>query len=574
MAKSKEEIIKEMFEKGVLISEEFLKKEENQSSDNLFTGKIEAEEDLLVLNSDYAEVIKQQTSLVDWHELDSLKVGAEKERDEDLYQNELQQLKKSELFLQNNNITKETSSLEVELNIEKKEATTSIITETKSEELIESHMNVIELDDADKKKLAMSKKVEIVFSYTNVPFKYKINDFGNIFRSRYKCLEKLLRNRQELQSTLTINRIFGKKEKEKVSIIGVVEDVGTTRGGHIMLTLEDLTGKIKVLVSKNNKDLFPLAKELVYDEVIGITGNCGDKIIFANNIIWPDIPETNEMRKGNKDEYAIFLSDLHVGSNVFLEEEFNKFLRWIQGDTGNDKQRELANKVKYIIIAGDLVDGIGIYPTHEEELKITDIKKQYEEFVRLIKKVPLDKKIIICPGNHDLVHLAEPQPIFYPEYTQCLYDLPNMMVVSNPAMINIGKTENFSGFNVLMYHGYSFDYYVANVESIRNSGGYHRADLIMKFLLKRRHLAPAFKSTPYFPGHKEDPLLIKTIPDFFVTGHIHYSKVANYKGVTMISGSCWQAKTSFQEKLGHEPEPARVPVVNLKTREVKILKFV
>ena len=140
--------------------------------------------------------------------------------------------------------------------------------------------------------------------------------------------------------------------------------------------------------------------------------------------------------------------------------------------------------------------------------------------------------------------------------------------------MNIGKTEGFSGFQVLMYHGYSFDYYVANVETIRNNGGYHRADLIMKFLLKRRHLAPSFKSTPYFPGHKEDPLLIRTIPDFFITGHIHYSKVANYKGVTMISGSCWQAKTSFQEKLGHEPEPARVPVVNLKTRKVKILKFI
>jgi len=42
----------------------------------------------------------------------------------------------------------------------------------------------------------------------------------------------------------------------------------------------------------------------------------------------------------------------------------------------------------------------------------------------------------------------------------------------------------------------------------------------------------------------------------------------------MISGSCWQAKTSFQEKLGHEPEPARVPLVNLKTREIKILKFI
>jgi len=92
-------------------------------------------------------------------------------------------------------------------------------------------------------------------------------------------------------------------------------------------------------------------------------------------------------------------------------------------------------------------------------------------------------------------------------------------------------------------------------------------------LLKRRHLAPAFKSTPYLPAYEEDPLLIKVIPDIMITGHIHYSKVANYKGVTVMSGSCWQACTKFQEKLGHEPEPCMVPVVNLKTREVTVMDF-
>ena len=96
----------------------------------------------------------------------------------------------------------------------------------------------------------------------------------------------------------------------------------------------------------------------------------------------------------------------------------------------------------------------------------------------------------------------------------------------------------------------------------------------MKFLLKRRHLAPAFKSTPYLPADDVDPLLITKVPDIMISGHIHYSSVANYKSVTMICGSCWQAKTDFQEKLGHNPEPGRVPVVNLKTREVKVLKFV
>ena len=125
----------------------------------------------------------------------------------------------------------------------------------------------------------------------------------------------------------------------------------------------------------------------------------------------------------------------------------------------------------------------------------------------------------------------------------------------------------------MIYHGYSFDYYVANVESIRNGGGYDRADLIMKFLLQRRHLAPTHTSTLYIPDIKNDYLVIDKIPDFFISGHIHKSYVSNYRNITLICGSCWQAKTPFQEKVGHNPEPARVPIINLQTREVKVLRF-
>jgi len=354
----------------------------------------------------------------------------------------------------------------------------------------------------------------------------------------------------------------------------LIEEIALSKNGNLMVTLEDPTGKIKLMVSKNKKDLWDAAKDLVNDEVVGVSGMSGDKIIFADNIVWPEVPSDHGLKKGEIEEYVIFLSDIHVGSTLFLKEEFGRFISWIRGEAGSDAQKELAAKVKYIIIAGDLVDGIGIYPSQEAELEIKDIKKQYEEFARLIKQIPIEKHIVMCPGNHDVVHLAEPQTAFYKDYSAALFEMPNVTLVSNPAMVNIGKTETFSGFDVLLYHGYSFDYYVSNVESIRNQGGYHRADLLMKFLLKRRHLAPSFKSTPYFPAHHDDPLLITKIPDFFVTGHIHYSKVANYKGITLLSGSCWQGKTSFQEKMGHEPEPARVPLVNLKTREVKVLKFI
>ena len=95
----------------------------------------------------------------------------------------------------------------------------------------------------------------------------------------------------------------------------------------------------------------------------------------------------------------------------------------------------------------------------------------------------------------------------------------------------------------------------------------------MQFLLKRRHLAPSHTSTLYIPDANKDHLVIDTLPDIFVTGHVHKAVITNYRNITLVCGSCWQSKTVFQEKVGHNPEPARVPVLNLKTRQFRLLKF-
>lgn len=558
-------LIEDLFEKGILVSKDLLEKDLDPS----LYEKIEAEADMIVLNSDYVGILTQQMNLVDWYEIDSYRVEAEKGRDEGLYQSQLQEFKRVSLSMVTPHfqVEQQVSSLESTLSAE--ESDSHVQFETTLEENNPPSLSITPLDPT----LITNHPVSIVVSFENKPHKYDVKNFTSFFISRYRFLEGILRHRQEMENVLTINRVLGKKEKEKVSIIGIVDEIGTTKNGNIILSLEDLTGKIKVVISKTRKDLLEEGKSLIFDEVIGISGVCGDRIVFAENIVWPDIPATHQLKKGEVEEYAVFLSDIHVGSTLFLEEEFNRFLSWVRGEAGNEDQRQIASKVKYVIIAGDLVDGVGIYPAQEEELAIPNIRDQYTAFSNLIRKIPPDKQIIMCPGNHDVVHLAEPQSVFYKEFAPALFEIPHTTLVSNPSIVNIGKTKTFPGFDILLYHGYSFDYYVNNVESIRNNGGYHRADLIMKFLLKRRHLAPSFRSTPYFPAHEEDPLLITKIPDFLITGHIHYSKVANYKGITMISGSCWQGKTSFQEKLGHQPEPARVPVVNLKTREVKILKF-
>jgi len=423
------------------------------------------------------------------------------------------------------------------------------------------------------KKIDTENNVKVIFSYKSKPKKRYAQDFVEYFNNRFQAIRNILKQRQELQNTISIKRMFSKKDREQVAVIGMVKDKHYTKNDNCMITIEDETGYIKTIINKTKPKLFDIAKDVVLDEVIGIIGVNGENVIFVNNILFPEIPLTKEIKKTNEEAYTLFLSDIHVGSKNFLEEDFNKFLKWINQDLGNEEQKKIASKVKYIFVLGDLVDGCGVYPEQDKELNIKDIKEQYQECANLLSQIPKNIKLIICPGNHDAMRVAEPQLQIYKDFSEPIYNLPNTIMVSNPSLVNIHSSDTFPGFDVLIYHGYSFDFYAAEVESIRNKGGYDRADLIMKFLLQKRHLAPTHTSTLYVPDTDLDPLVINKVPDFFVSGHIHKAAAANYRNITLISGSCWQSKTSFQEKVGHNPEPSRVPIVNLQTRQIKMLKF-
>jgi DNA polymerase II small subunit len=417
---------------------------------------------------------------------------------------------------------------------------------------------------------------EFLKKYSDVMKKRTYNDFFSHFLIRYKNTENLLKHRQELRNLTSISRVKEKKERENVSIIAMIKDKNETKAGNLRLTVEDPTGEMNIIVTKrgniNNFDQF---KDIVLDEVLGISGQIGKDIIFVKSIIYPDIPLTHELKKHPDDIYAAVLGDMHFGSRVFLQEEFDKMLSWLRGEVGSDEQKQIAKKIKYIFMIGDLIEGLGIYPGQEKHMdeKFHDIKVQYDLVAEMLKKIPDDKLIIICPGNHDYGRLAEPQLPLTKEYSSTLNKLKNVIQVSNPAFINVAKTEDFPGFNILMYHGGSLIYYSENVPSIRKAGGQKAVNLTMKYLLQRRHLAPTHKSTLYIPDPEKDFMFIDSIPDLFITGHVHRANIDSYRNVTMISGSCWTGKTEDMEKRGLEPQMARLPIINLKTREIKLINF-
>jgi DNA polymerase II small subunit len=540
------EVVSELTKRGYLVSDDFIS---NLPSDfdvevflSLINEKIGKNEEILVLNKDllFAVLNNKNSVELNWKEFDQSKALLEKGKDGELY-----------------------GTFKEVLNYEKnKEKVDEIIHSVNKEDKV-----VIEDNEINESSVLVLK------SYKEDAKKRSVEDFVSYFRKRYEGISNILKSRQELRDVISLNRLKGKQDNEKAAIIGIVVERRITKNDNVMLKVEDFTGDVFVLINKNKMDIYNEAKDICEDEIIGVIGSKSGGFVFVDELILPDVPVSKGVKKYDEDVYCAFISDLHVGSKEFLAEAFDKFLKWLNKESGTEEQKMIAGKLKYLFIAGDLVDGVGIYPGQEEDSNITDIFLQYEELTKFIKKIPSHIQIIISPGNHDALRLTEPQPAIGENYCEELTKMENVYMVSNPSFVNIHANENFEGFDVLLYHGSSFNYYIDNVESIRLNGGYKRADLVMQYLMKHRHLAPTHTSTSYIPTVEADNLIIDKVPDFFVTGHIHRLSVSSYRCVSLINASCWIGQTDFQEKVGLVPEPGKVVVANLATRDMKIINF-
>lgn len=388
--------------------------------------------------------------------------------------------------------------------------------------------------------------------------KIEVKDFVYLFRYRYNKILEIMQNEKLILNLSSINKVINSNKRS--SLVGMVFDKKVTKNGNIILGIEDLTGKINVVVSKKSLELFENCENISLDSVLGFVGSIRGDVMFLEKIIYPEL-KLLERNKENENESVAFIGDIHFGSINFMEKNFDLFINYLEGDDSKE--------IKYLFIVGDLVSGMGIYPGHFEDLKYKDIKTQFFELSKKIKRIRKDIKIIIIPGNHDGSRLMEPQPSISSELAFSLLNLENVYVFNNPSNVFIGKSNNI---NVLCYHGFSFPYYYNNIPSLLLSKSINSPVKIMKYLLKNRHLAPTYSSVQCYPSDK-DFLLIENAPDIFVSGHIHKLDVSYENNILFISVSSWEKMTPYQKKLGNNPDFCKVPVVNLKTRAVKILDF-
>jgi len=387
-----------------------------------------------------------------------------------------------------------------------------------------------------------------------------VDGFVEYFRSRYRKIDGMLRERMDVRDAVSISQVMKMPLRSKVKVVGIVTRK-TARGTRLFIELEDPEDSITAMASDPEtvrKGLSILEDQVICVDALKYRGD----LLIANDFIWPDIPSGGQ-RRAEAPICAAFLADIHVGSVHFLGELFNRFIRWMNLEIGRPNSRKLAGQVKYVVIAGDIVDGIGVYPDQMNELEITDIGEQYETASSLISALPDYVEVIVIPGNHDAARKSLPQPPIPREYAEPFYQDSRIHMLGNPSRVLL------EGVEALICHGKALDDVLSQTPGLT----FHSPVNGMELLLRCRHVAPNYGSTTPLAPERDDRLVIASVPDVFHMGHIHVYGSKRYKGVTMIASGPWQEQTSFQKRMNLTPTPGVAPIFDLHTHQLIPLDF-
>lgn len=385
----------------------------------------------------------------------------------------------------------------------------------------------------------------------------KIEDIVNLFTNRFDAISKVIREELGFKETSTIKELCAKKSvfsNRTCNIIAMVVDIRRTKSGGRMVEIEDKTDTMTIFIRKED----PACATLMTDDVIGITGRFSEdgRMFWTDRVQHPEILPSNQ-NKGGEDYDPIsiaFASDIHMGSKYFLEKEWDKMVGWLNSDY------HVAKNIKYLVLSGDIVDGVGVYPGHENNITMLDVYDQYEYCARKLDELPDHITPVILPGNHDAVRPAEPQPVLEPLIQQ---KFNSAIHVGNPAQINL------SGIDVLSYHGKGIDDMVPRMANVT----YEAPAEAMKEMLRVRHLAPMWGERNALSPEEEDQMVIREKPDVFVTGHTHAHQMEMYRGMPLIVSSTFQGETDFMKMLGYNPKMGYLSVYNVQNREMKSFGF-
>jgi DNA polymerase II small subunit len=337
-----------------------------------------------------------------------------------------------------------------------------------------------------------------------------IQDFSHYFRDRFHKLASAFRERYDSRDAASIGVALSAEQNQKVKLVAMVMEK-RERQRKLFLQLDDLEDNATVLVSPEDRAAYEVAQKLPLDQVICVGGvRAKGDLIVAKEILLPDIPD-HKPHLAEEEVWAVLLSDLHAGSKKFLGEALTRAFDWLNLKIGAPNQRAIAERTKYVVIGGDIVDGIGIYPRQEHELAIVDLYEQYHEAAKYVGMIPDYIETVMIPGNHDPVRQALPQPPIPKDFGEPLYESRDLISLGNPSEVAL------HGVRLLLHHGRSLDDIIASVPNI----DFTQPEKAMRLQLQCRHLASEYGNRTAIAPEKIDHLVIENVPDIFQSGHIH-----------------------------------------------------
>ncbi len=399
--------------------------------------------------------------------------------------------------------------------------------------------------------------IRIIKSPTNLGVKGSSEEFIELMRRRFQFLKSLLVKKSGVDP-IPISNLLNSTSRngDRVLVVGMILEKRVLRDFSIRMVIDDESGSIPVIFKKGSR-YWDKADKIPVDSVVAIKGTFINGRLYADSFRIPDL-NGELVEPGSASGKVALISDIHMGSRYFNEQAFERFVRWLNS--------EYARDVKFLVICGDLVDGIGVYPNQEEELKIVDVYKQFQLASSFLERIPRDVKVIYIPGNHEPVRQAEPQPVVPEEYLDHLLEVrPDLIALPNPAMIGIGDVR------ILLYHGRSLNAVFKHIPGLQPI----RPETVveaMRWILRLRHLAPIYGEHPIAP-ESEDWLLIDQVPHVLHVGHIHVYGVGEYNGVKIVNSGTFENETPYIKSLGIEVTVGKAPILDLKSREVEVKDF-
>jgi DNA polymerase II small subunit len=425
-----------------------------------------------------------------------------------------------------------------------------IVREKTRQKLFQINQDDLETYLGIKEDLTLQSEVKILSEPTSkITSGEGVKGYNALFSSRFNKLKRIISDRPESKMLKPAASVKTAKSDDDIYVCGLV----TTRNSERNITkliLEDPSGSFEGIIFDN--ELQKTANALLMDQFVMARISLGKNSGYIiKDLILPDIPDQAK-NKSESEAYAVFLSDLHIGSKYFMEDEFSEFVSWLSSPD------PVARKIRFVLIGGDVVDGVGIYPNQDKELVCQTIQEQLKKVEELIDKIPKNVKIIIMPGNHDPGRRALPQPAIPKKYNSGLWERENVVMVGNPAFVSL------NGVKIMMFHGQSIDDIVKTTPGL----SYDKPTNVMRHLLRARHLSPIYGSQTPIAPEMEDLLVIEDIPDIFHVGHVHRAELDMYKGILLVNSGSWQKQTPFQASVGMTPNPGIAIMVNLKTFQV------